>query len=529
MPINPNIALGAQPQQPVNMLGQVGQMLALKAATEEMRGNEDLRAAYAQGGDLNDPEFRRKVMAANPKLGSQLIKTNAETGKLQNEAIANRIKLSREMLTGVNTPEDYIAWHEANHKDPVLGGYLGQRGVTAEQSRAKIIADLAKPGGLDKLKRESALGATELQKELMQTERTRISAGPGYQQAALAQRQYEDKLKFGGDIVTTTMPDPETGQPMEIQARRDLRTGMLIPLEVQPPPMRVDISPSSATSSYAPSGGGGGGGGTPNVLATQVAPQGGAAPAPNVNALNPNAPAPAAPIFARPKSTTAPTLTRVEDPANKGQMLEIDARTYKGGTIGDPGVLGVARTSKLTPAQEQKLKGEISKDFEALQRVVGQTNELLESIDAVKSSNLDKVAGPITARTFTLSGEGKTAETRFENLKGKVTAIAKANASLGGAIGSIANQEWQILANQLAVLDLKNGKEPTLEQIDQLERQAMSIVSRMQDGFQRQYGSDVETLAPQYKDVPNVNYTPGQYTTTGKKTSSVDSTNPWLK
>jgi hypothetical protein len=468
-------------------------------------------------------------MAANPKLGSQLIKTNAETGKLQNEAIANRIKLSREMLTGVNTPEDYIAWHEANHKDPVLGGYLGQRGVTAEQSRAKIIAELSKPGGLDKLKRESALGATELQKELMQTERTRISAGPGYQQAALAQRQYEDKLKFGGDIVTTTMPDPETGQPMEIQARRDLRTGMLIPLEVQPPPMRVDISPSSATSSYAPSGGGGGGGGTPNVLATQVAPQGGAAPAPNVNALNPNAPAPAAPIFARPKSTTAPTLTEVDDPANPGQKIKIDARTYKGGTIGDPGVLGVARTENLTPAQKLKLKGEISKDYEAVQRVVGQTNELLESIDAVRSSDLERVAGPVDARTFTVSEKGKMAETRFENLKGKVTAIAKANASLGGAIGSIANQEWQILANQIAVLELKAGKEPNLEQIERLEREAMGIVNRMRDGFQRQYGAEVETLAPQYKDLPNVNYTPGQYTMTGKKTSSVDNTNPWLK
>jgi hypothetical protein len=314
MPINPNIALGAQPQQPVNMLGQVGQMLALKAATEEMRGNEDLRAAYAQGGDLNDPEFRRKVMAANPKLGSQLIKTNAETGKLQNEAIANRIKLSREMLTGVNTPEDYIAWHEANHKDPVLGGYLGQRGVTAEQSRAKIIADLAKPGGLDKLKRESALGATELQKELMQTERTRISAGPGYQQAALAQRQYEDKLKFGGDIVTTTVPDPENPrQRIEIQARRDLRTGQLIPLEVAPMPVRVDISPGSATSAFQPLAGDGNG-------VNALAPQGGAAPAPNVNALNPNAPQ--GPTFAQPKPPfRAPVPVMID---NKAVLVPAD-------------------------------------------------------------------------------------------------------------------------------------------------------------------------------------------------------------
>jgi hypothetical protein len=40
----------------------------------------------------------------------------------------------------------------------------------------------------------------------------------------------------------------------------------------------------------------------------------------------------------------------------------------------------------------------------------------------------------------------------------------------------------------------------------------------MRDGFERQYGGEVERLAPQYKTVPDVNYTPGQYTKTGKKT-----------
>ena len=306
MAIDARIPLGVQPvqtQQP-NMLGQYAQIMGIRAAQQDIEGNNALREAYASGGDLNDPEFRRRVMAANPKLGSELIKRNAETGKLQNEAIANRIKLSREMLTGVNTPEDYIAWHESNHKDPILGGYLGQRGITAEQSRAKIMADLAKPGGLDKLKRESALGATELQKELMQTERTRISAGPGYQQAALAQRQYEDKLNYGGDVVTTTIPNPENPKErMEIQARRDLRTGQLIPLEVAPMPMRVDISPSSATSAFQPLGGGAGGG--VNALASQ------GAPASNVNALSPNAPQ--GPTFAQPKPTIRQPVAVMKD------------------------------------------------------------------------------------------------------------------------------------------------------------------------------------------------------------------------
>jgi hypothetical protein len=308
MPINPNIALGVQQQQPVNMLGQLGQIYALKGAKQEFEGNEALREAYAQGGDLNDPAFRQRVMAANPKLGSQLIKTSAETSKLQNEAVAKRIELSREMLTGINTPEDYLAWHESNHKDPVLGSYLSQRGVTAEDSRAKIMAELGKPGGLERLKRESALGAGKLQQELMQTERSvqvaNIGAGPGYQRNALEREKYDDQLRYGGAVVTTTIPDPENPKErIEIQTRRNIRGGELIPLEVQAPPMRVDISPSSATSSYQPSGGSG----VPNVLATQVAPQGSPTSAPIVNGLNPNAPQPQAPTgatFAMPKSTS---------------------------------------------------------------------------------------------------------------------------------------------------------------------------------------------------------------------------------
>jgi hypothetical protein len=182
------------------MLAQYAQVMGIKAAQQEMEGNNALREAYASGGDLNDPEFRRRVMAANPKVGSQLIKTNAETGKLQNEAVLKRIELSREMLTGVNTPEDYLSWHESNHKDPVLGSYLNQRGVTAEQSRAKIIAALNTPGGLEKLKRESALGAGKLQQELMQTERTRISAGPGYMNANLAQKEFDLRQKQQAEI-----------------------------------------------------------------------------------------------------------------------------------------------------------------------------------------------------------------------------------------------------------------------------------------------------------------------------------------
>jgi len=261
MAIDARIALGVQPvQQQPNMLAQYAQVMGIKAAQQEMEGNNALREAYASGGDLNDPAFRQRVMAANPKVGSQLIKTNAETGKLQNEAVLKRIELSREMLTGVNTPEDYLSWHESNHKDPVLGGYLNQRGVTAEQSRAKIIAALNTPGGLEKLKRESALGATALQKELMQTERSvqvaGIGAAAGNRQASIAEQRFAI----------------EKAQQAEIDA-----------LFGKPPSAAPAVSPMT-----------GGGGGVPNALAPN------AAPAPT-NMLVPGAQAPAAaPVAAAP-------------------------------------------------------------------------------------------------------------------------------------------------------------------------------------------------------------------------------------
>jgi hypothetical protein len=49
MPINPNIALGGQPVQQPNVLGQMGQMMALKAAAQEIEGGEGVRGLLKEG------------------------------------------------------------------------------------------------------------------------------------------------------------------------------------------------------------------------------------------------------------------------------------------------------------------------------------------------------------------------------------------------------------------------------------------------------------------------------------------------
>jgi len=459
MAIDARIALGVQPvQQQPNMLAQYAQVMGIKAAQQEMEGNNALREAYASGGDLNDPEFRRRVMAANPKVGSQLIKTNAETGKLQNEAVLKRIELSREMLTGVNTPEDYLAWHESNHKDPVLGGYLNQRGVTAEQSRAKIIAALNTPGGLEKLKRESALGAGKLQQELMQTERTRISAGPGYMNANLAREQYNDKLRSGGDIVTSTVPDPENPtQQIEMQFRRDLRTGQLIPLEIQAPPMRVDISPTSATSSYEVGGGGGASGGaaSTNVLATQVAPQGGAAPVANVNGLNPNAPQTQQPIFARPLPKVPSGPLAAYRKTADGTGLE----PIPGGPA-DPAVKALQATETLSAKDIAARNAKYPQATSALKGFEAKTGKFERDIDELiaNEKGLNEITGFLAGRTdlSAMTKEGRRALALFNTItaKGGFSELQDMrNASpTGGALGNVSNQEGKQLIDSVGAL-----------------------------------------------------------------------------
>ena len=49
-----------------------------------------------------------------------------------------------------------------------------------------------------------------------------------------------------------------------------------------------------------------------------------------------------------PAQPAAPTITTVEDPNAPGKFLQVDARTYRGGGAGAPGVIGGARPSAAT-------------------------------------------------------------------------------------------------------------------------------------------------------------------------------------
>jgi hypothetical protein len=157
----------------------------------------------------------------------------------------------------------------------------------------------------------------------------------------------------------------------------------------------------------------------------------------------------------------------------------------------------------LTEGQAVQLRAAVAKDYKAASTALSQIDDLLASADAVKTSPGLSAATGFTGKFLPSFPEGGAAqaETRLANLRGKVTALGKATAAMSGAIGSIANQEWKILADQIAVLDEVKGKGPLLEQIALLEEQAKGAAARIRDTYEKSRAEDFERF-PQFRDLP---------------------------
>lgn len=171
MALDPNIALQVKPMELANPLAQYGQIAQIQNAA-----NQNALAQYqlgaAQRAETRDVARMNALAAAGTDptaVANALIKAGDVKGytdfvnaqltrqKTQSELLDSSLKRSREFLSGVETPEQYIAWHQANHADPVLGPALAARGVTPEQTMQTIQTALQTPGGFQELKQRSML------------------------------------------------------------------------------------------------------------------------------------------------------------------------------------------------------------------------------------------------------------------------------------------------------------------------------------------------------------------------------------
>jgi hypothetical protein len=148
----------------------------------------------------------------------------------------------------------------------------------------------------------------------------------------------------------------------------------------------------------------------------------------------------------------------------------------------------------LTVPQEAKLRDNITKDYKSARSTIDMMlNPVAGVVAAVnnvrKLSPTQKEA--ITGYSGylpTIYAGTKSADTAVKNLKGKVTEMGKSVAALTGAIGQMAVQEWRIVSDMIASLDLEGMGAADLDtQLDIIEAQARRAAAVTRDAYENQY------------------------------------------
>jgi hypothetical protein len=121
------------------MLGQMGQMYALKGAKQEFEGNEALREFYASGGDLSKAEDRQRLMSMAPMQGQKLIGQQSEISARDVKTQADSLKIIKDNVSLANNPQAMAEYLKGAYSTP--GGVLLARLVPLDKALAAIPTD----------------------------------------------------------------------------------------------------------------------------------------------------------------------------------------------------------------------------------------------------------------------------------------------------------------------------------------------------------------------------------------------------
>lgn len=189
--VNPNIALSVRPVELQDPMAQYAKLAAIQGAQNQNALNQyqlsaarradqtqnALAQAYSQSVDPATGKIdynKLTSLVAGAGGGAQLPAIQksrmefetAETTqqKAKVDLLDAKLKQSRSFLDTLDpadptAPARYLAWHEANHKDPIIGAALTARGVSAEAARQSIEAAIAKgPQAFAQMLLQSKLG-----------------------------------------------------------------------------------------------------------------------------------------------------------------------------------------------------------------------------------------------------------------------------------------------------------------------------------------------------------------------------------
>jgi hypothetical protein len=250
MALNPNIALGVKGIELANPLAQYGQIaniqnaqnqnalaqFQLGSAQRTEKSQNLLADAYAQSTDPATGKIDYNKLTSLVASGgggaqipgiqkSRFEYETAQTAqqKAQTELLDAKLKQSRGFLDTLDpsdptAPARYLAWHEANHKDPIIGAALAARGVSVGQARQNIETAIANgPAAFATLLNQSKLG-TEKFMELNKPSNITVNQG--------GQTQLLQAPGLGGAPVSRgTYADVPLPAPVEEQKKRIAKAG----------------------------------------------------------------------------------------------------------------------------------------------------------------------------------------------------------------------------------------------------------------------------------------------------------------
>jgi hypothetical protein len=120
---------------------------------------------------------------------------------------------------------------------------------------------------------------------------------------------------------------------------------------------------------------------------------------------------------AAPRAEPAPSVTNIVDPTNPNQMIAIDARRYRGGGVGSPGVIGASGKEPSAAVRTNKVeagKTQLADDLENLRNAFD-TLDNLRAIPSTERGKLSNIGSAIaSSRVGQLTGQALATEAQVE-------------------------------------------------------------------------------------------------------------------
>jgi hypothetical protein len=182
---------------------------------------------------------------------------------------------------------------------------------------------------------------------------------------------------------------------------------------------------------------------------------------------------------------------------SKQELYDAEAAKIK--AVRDAGPAPVTRQQKLARKTEvanayAKTQALMDKAYNPKEGVIA----LASKIKALSADQKESITG-YSGYIPSFRASSREADTLIGNLKGVVTGLGKDAAAASGAIGPMAVQEWKIVADMIAKLDLEGMTPRALDaQMNRIIEQVRNATNLAERVYDVQYGDDIKEY-PDFK------------------------------